>query len=212
MLSVSVFEKTQLRSALQTDAADQINPFIAKTVDSVRTFSRTLVRPHDQRTCTRLRQRTPGRGVRRCCSAQQVVAPLVGSSAHRRFGCAGAPSQAARTFGLRVSHPRTEVGQGRWLHRGNQHRQGNFQSAYLGFYMFKGFERRGYMSWALGEIICRSWRDLKLHRLEANIQPGNAASISLVSKLGFIKEGYSPRYLKIGARWRDHERWALLAR
>ena len=90
--------------------------------------------------------------------------------------------------------------------------RGNFQSAYLGFYMFKGFEGRGYMNWALGEIIRRSWRDLKLHRLEANIQPGNAASIGLVSKLGFVKEGYSMRYLKIGARWRDHERWALLAR
>ena len=90
--------------------------------------------------------------------------------------------------------------------------RGNFQSAYLGFYMFKGFERRGYMHWALGEIIRRSWRDLKLHRLEANIQPGNLASIALVSKLGFSKEGYSPRYLKIGARWRDHERWALLDR
>lgn len=41
--------------------------------------------------------------------------------------------------------------------------RGNFQSAYLGFYMFKGFERRGHMHWALGEIIRRSWRDLKLH-------------------------------------------------
>ena len=90
--------------------------------------------------------------------------------------------------------------------------RGNFQSACLGFYMFQGFERRGYMHWALGEIIRRSWRDLKLHRLEANIQPGNLASIALVSKLGFSKEGYSPRYLKIGARWRDHERWAVLAR
>ena len=90
--------------------------------------------------------------------------------------------------------------------------RGNFQSAYIGFYMFKGFERRGYMNWALAEIIRRAWRDLKLHRLEANIQPGNAASIGLVSKLGFTKEGYSPRYLKIGARWRDHERWAMLAR
>lgn len=90
--------------------------------------------------------------------------------------------------------------------------RGNFRSAYLGFYMFAGFERRGYMHWGLGEVVRRCWRDLKLHRLEANIQPGNRASIALVSKLGFAKEGYSPRYLKIGGRWRDHERWALLAR
>lgn len=89
--------------------------------------------------------------------------------------------------------------------------RGSFQSAYLGFYMFQGFERRGYMKWALGTIIKRAWRDLKLHRLEANIQPENIASIALVKSLGFSKEGYSPAYLKIGGRWRDHERWAILS-
>jgi ribosomal-protein-alanine N-acetyltransferase len=51
---------------------------------------------------------------------------------------------------------------------------------------------------------------LRLHRVEANIQPRNRASIALVKSLGFRQEGYSPRYLKIGGRWRDHERWALL--
>ena len=49
-----------------------------------------------------------------------------------------------------------------------------------------------------------------LHRVEANIQPGNTASVALVRSCGFSKEGYSPKYLKIGGRWRDHERWALV--
>lgn len=88
--------------------------------------------------------------------------------------------------------------------------RGPFQSAYLGYYMFSGYERRGYMKWALGAIVKRAWRELKLHRLEANIQPDNEASIALVRSLGFKKEGYSPAYLKIGGRWRDHERWAIL--
>ena len=89
--------------------------------------------------------------------------------------------------------------------------RGPFQSAYLGYYMFKGYERQGFMKWAMGVIIKKAWNDLKLHRLEANIQPGNAASIALVKNLGFTKEGYSPAYLKVGGRWRDHERWAIHA-
>ncbi len=46
---------------------------------------------------------------------------------------------------------------------------------------------------------------LGLHR----IQPQNRASIHLVERLGFTKEGFSRRYLKINGEWRDHERWAL---
>jgi ribosomal-protein-alanine N-acetyltransferase len=50
-----------------------------------------------------------------------------------------------------------------------------------------------------------------LHRLEANIQPVNKRSIALVASLGFELEGFSPRFLKICGRWRDHQRWALRA-
>ena len=88
---------------------------------------------------------------------------------------------------------------------------GLFRSAHLGYYAFSGFERRGLMREGLAEIVRHAFNTMKLHRLEANIQPGNAASIALVRSCGFSKEGYSPRYLKIGGRWRDHERWAIVA-
>ncbi|HEX7640804.1 MAG TPA: GNAT family protein [Burkholderiaceae bacterium] len=88
---------------------------------------------------------------------------------------------------------------------------GAFQSAYLGYYGMVRYARQGLMTEALRQAIGFAFKDLGLHRVEANIQPGNLASIALVKKLGFRQEGFSERYLKIGGQWRDHERWALLA-
>ena len=89
--------------------------------------------------------------------------------------------------------------------------RGNFQSAYLGYYTGEPYAGRGYMTEAMRLLLRHAFEDLKLHRVEANIQPGNLASIALVKRAGFVKEGYSRRYLKICGRWRDHERWAIVA-
>ncbi len=89
--------------------------------------------------------------------------------------------------------------------------RGPLQSAYLGYYAFAGHQRQGFMRQGLQAVVRHAFKLLKLHRLEANIQPDNTASIALAVRCGFRKEGYSPRYLKIGGRWRDHERWAILA-
>jgi len=89
--------------------------------------------------------------------------------------------------------------------------RGAFKSAYLGYYGFEPYAGRGYMSAGLAAVVRLAFRRHRLHRLEANIQPGNLASIRLVRGLGFRQEGVSRRYLKIAGRWRDHERWAILA-
>jgi len=86
-----------------------------------------------------------------------------------------------------------------------------FKNATLGYYGFVPFDGQGYMSEGLTLVMGRAFGELGLHRLEANIQPGNVRSIALVRGLGFRYEGFSPRMLKIGGRWRDHERWAILA-
>jgi ribosomal-protein-alanine N-acetyltransferase len=87
----------------------------------------------------------------------------------------------------------------------------SLQSGSLGYYAFEPYAGRGLMREGLRLVIGLAFKPFGLHRLEANIQPHNERSIELVTGLGFRLEGFSPRYLKIGGRWRDHLRWALLA-
>ena len=82
---------------------------------------------------------------------------------------------------------------------------------YLGYAVGKPFANQGYMRDGLELVLRHAFVSLRLHRVEANIQPTNATSIALARGAGFRREGFSPRYLKIGGRWRDHERWAVLA-
>lgn len=87
--------------------------------------------------------------------------------------------------------------------------RGLFQNAYLGFYAVADFSGKGYMSAGLKLVLAKVFRELKLHRIEANIQPENIQSIQLIKKNGFRYEGFSPRYLKIDNEWRGHEHWAM---
>lgn len=87
--------------------------------------------------------------------------------------------------------------------------RGLFKSAYIGFYAHASFTGQGLMKEAVREAVTRALAEHGLHRVEANIQPGNLASRRLVRSLGFRREGFSEKYLKIGGRWRDHERWAV---
>ena len=89
--------------------------------------------------------------------------------------------------------------------------RGVFRSASLGYWIGAAHARQGYMTEALRLILRHAFRAERLHRLEANIRPENVSSIALVKRAGFRLEGLSKRYLKIAGRWRDHERWALLA-
>lgn len=88
--------------------------------------------------------------------------------------------------------------------------RGLFKSAYLGYYAFTPHTGAGYMSEGIELALAMAFRTLKLHRVEANVQPTNLQSLALVRRAGFVREGYSRRYVRIAGRWRDHVRMALL--
>lgn len=88
--------------------------------------------------------------------------------------------------------------------------RGAFQSAMLGYYAFAPSSGQGLMTEGIEAMVAHAFEVLGLHRVEVNIQPENKRSIALAQRCGFFREGFSPRYLKVGGRWRDHERWALL--
>lgn len=89
--------------------------------------------------------------------------------------------------------------------------RGGFLSGALGYGAFAHAAGQGLMGEGLRLVLRHAFGPLGLHRLEANIQPANTASIALVRGAGFRCEGYSPDFLRIDGAWRDHERWAITA-
>lgn len=87
---------------------------------------------------------------------------------------------------------------------------GPFCNAYLGYGLGVKFTGEGLMTEAVELVLRFAFKDLKLHRVEANVQPENVPSIAVLQRCGFTREGFSRKYLKVGGKWRDHERFAII--
>jgi len=129
--------------------------------------------------------------------------------------------------------PADEAAFRQWLTRGDRHENEQFlvcvraDDAIAGFVNLNGIQRgavqratagwsafaphagRGHLADGLSMVLELAFTQLRLHRVEADIQPGNARSRALARGSGLRLEGYSPRLVLIDGAWRDHERWAI---
>lgn len=90
-------------------------------------------------------------------------------------------------------------------------RRGVAQAGSLGYWIGTPFARKGHMSAAVRALIPFAFGAIRLHRLEAACIPTNAASMRLLEKTGFMREGYARQYLCINGSWQDHVLYARLA-
>jgi len=89
-------------------------------------------------------------------------------------------------------------------------RRGCAQSGSLGYWMGAPYARQGHMTAAVNAIIPFAFGTLKLHRIEAACIPANVASVRLLEKTGFKREGFARQYLCINGVWQDHWLYARL--
>ena len=86
--------------------------------------------------------------------------------------------------------------------------RGALMGGVLGYGLAPDAVGHGYMTEAANGIVGIAFEELGLHRVEVNIMPRNARSLAVAERAGFVREGLSPRYLKIAGRWEDHVRLA----
>lgn len=87
---------------------------------------------------------------------------------------------------------------------------GGFCSCLIGYKMDREFINRGYMTEAVSAVVEYGFEVLGLHRIEANVMPGNVRSLRVLEKCGFVEEGLSRRYLQVNGVWEDHLHMAVL--
>lgn len=81
--------------------------------------------------------------------------------------------------------------------------RGAFDNAYLGYAVGRAHGGRGIGTLLVRHAVARAW-ELGLHRVQAAVRTDNPASLRVMEKAGFRREGLALRYLNLDGAWRDH--------
>lgn len=88
--------------------------------------------------------------------------------------------------------------------------RGSLQSAFIGYFIDKENNGKGYATEAVKWIVEFAFTNLNLHRIEAGVMPHNLGSIRVLEKAGFHKEGLAVKNVKINGKWEDHQVLAII--
>ncbi len=87
--------------------------------------------------------------------------------------------------------------------------RGAWENCTIGYFLDKAHNGKGLATEAVGLAVQFAFTTAGLHRIQGAVMPRNAASVRVLEKNGFRREGFSPRYLRIGGRWEDHFLYAV---
>ncbi|WLR47394.1 GNAT family protein [Halobacillus litoralis] len=88
--------------------------------------------------------------------------------------------------------------------------RGSLQSAFIGYFLDQDYNGKGYTTEAVRFLVAYAFDHLQLHRIEAGVMPHNKASIRVLEKAGFHKEGLAKKNVKINGKWEDHQVLAII--
>ncbi len=80
--------------------------------------------------------------------------------------------------------------------------RGAFQNAYLGYWIDGGQQRRGLMTEAVAAATSFAFDAAALHRVQAAVMPRNRASLRVLEKVGYRREGFAEKSCVLRARGR----------
>ena len=88
---------------------------------------------------------------------------------------------------------------------------GAFQSCNMGYWVAQESNGRGYATEAVRAMTVCAFEELGLHRVQAETLMPNVRSQRVLERVGFMRYGSAPQYLKKADRWQDHLMYQLLA-
>jgi len=108
-------------------------------------------------------------------------------------------------WGIALRTTNTLIGSVTLFHPDFTHRR-----AEIGYALGRAHWGKGYMQETLKAVLTYAFEELNFHRIEADVDPRNAASVRTLERLGFQREGYLRERWQVNGEIQDAFFYGLL--